>query len=163
MKTLYAKQKVFKIEDHYAVTDARGEAVYYIDQHIKFFGYEVHVSDRDRTPVFTIRQEMLHFLPTFRAIFDTGEEMEVKARFNPIKKKIDIIYEGKALLISGDIWSWDFAITDEQRREVASITRKILAWGDTFVLDIVDDAYQDAAVAAMIAIDRIVDLEQSSN
>lgn len=162
MKTLYAKQKVFKLEDHYPITDENGEAVYQVDQNFKFFGYEVHVSRDDGTPVFVIEQELLKFLPKFHVNFENGERMTIQSRISFLKKKIDVEYSGKNLSITGDVWDWDFALR-EGEREVASVTRKFLTWGDTFTLEIFDDAYSDVAVAAMIAIDRLIDIEESAN
>ena len=162
MKTLYAKQKVFKIEDHYPIMDENGEAVYQVDQNFKFFGYEVHVSRADGTPVFVITQELLKFLPTFHVRFENGDTMTIKSRISFLKKKIDVEYSEENLSITGDVWDWDFALR-EGEREVASVTRKFLTWGDTFTLDIFDDAYSDVVVAAMIAIDRLIDIEESAN
>lgn len=119
MKTLYAKQKVFKIEDHYPIMDENGEAVYQVDQNFKFFGYEVHVSRADGTPVFVITQELLKFLPTFHVDFENGEHMTIKSRISFLKKKIDVDYSGKNLSITGDVWDWDFAL--REGREGSSV------------------------------------------
>lgn len=162
MKTLYAKQKVFKLEDHYPITDGDEQAVYQVDQNLKIFGYEVHVSHADGTPAFVVTQELMYFLPTFHVDFENGERMTIKSRISFLKKKIDVEYSDSNLLITGDVWDWDFAI-QEGEREVASVTRKFLAWGDTFTLDIFDDDYSDVAVAAMIVIDRLLDIEESAN
>lgn len=162
MKTLYAKQKVFKLEDHYPITDGDEQAVYQVDQNLKIFGYEVHVSHADGTPAFVVTQELMHLLPTFHVDFENGERMTIKSRISFLKKKIDVEYSDSNLLITGDAWDWDFAI-QEGEREVASVTRKFLAWGDTFTLDILDDDYSDVAVAAMIVIDRLLDIEESAN
>ena len=105
----------------------------------------------------------MHLLPTYHVHFENGDVMDIKARFALFKKKIDISYKGNDLRLEGDIFSWDFTILDETDREVAAIERKILTWGDTFVIDVIDDAYADVAVAMMIVVDHIIDMEQSAN
>lgn len=163
MYRLYAKQKVLKLEDHYAVTDESEAPVYYIDQNLKFFGYDVRVSDKEKNPLFSVDQELMHLMPTYHVRFENGDSMDIKARFALFKKKIDIIYKGKNLRLEGDIFSWDFSIFDETDREVAAIQKKIFSWGDTFVIDVLDDDYAEVAVAMMIVVDHIIDMEQSSH
>lgn len=46
---------------------------------------------------------------------------------------------------------------------MAAIEKKIFVWGDTFVIDVIDEAYADVAVAMMIVVDHIIDMEQNSN
>ena len=163
MYRLYAKQKVLKLEDHYAVTDESEAPVYYIDQNLKFFGYDVHVSDREKNPLFSVDQELMHLMPTYHVRFENGDVMDIKARFALFKKKIDITYKGNNLRLEGDIFSWDFRILDASDREVAAIQRKLFTWGDTFVIDVLDDNYADVAVAMMIVVDHIIDMEQNSH
>ena len=163
MYRLYAKQKVLKLEDHYAVTDESETPIYFIDQNLKIFGYDVRVSDRERKPLFSVEQELMHLLPTYHVRFENGDVMDIKARFALFKKKIDISYKGKSLFLEGDVFSWDFTILDGTDREVAAIEKKVFAWGDTFVIDVIDEAYADVAVAMMIVVDHIIDMEQSSH
>ena len=163
MYRLYAKQKVLKLEDHYAVTDESEAPVYYIDQNLKFFGYDVRVSDKDKNPLFSVDQEIMHLMPTYHVRFENSDVMDIKARFALFKKKIDITYKGSDLRLEGDIFSWDFRILDESDREVAAIQRKLFTWGDTFVIDVLDDNYADVAVAMMIVMDHIIDMEQNSH
>ena len=163
MYRLYAKQKVLKFEDHYAVTDESEAPVYYIDQNLKIFGYDVHVSDKDKNPLFSVDQELMHLMPTYHVRFENGDIMDIKARFALFKKKIDITYKGKDLRLEGDIFSWDFRILDASDQEVAAIQRKLFTWGDTFVIDVLDDNYADVAVAMMIVMDHIIDMEQNSH
>ena len=163
MYRLYAKQKVLKLEDHYAVTDESEAPVYYIDQNLKFFGYDVRVSDKDKNPLFSVDQELMHLMPTYHVRFENSDVMDIKARFALFKKKIDITYKGSDLRLEGDIFSWDFRILDASDREVAAIQRKLFTWGDTFVIDVLDEAYADVAVAMMIVMDHIIDMEQNSH
>lgn len=163
MYRLYAKQKVLKLEDHYAVTDESEAPVYFIDQNLKIFGYDVRVSDKEKNLLFSVEQELMHLMPTYHVRFENGDIMDIKARFSLFKKKIDITYEGKTLRLEGDIFSWDFRILDESDREVAAIEKKIFAWGDTFVIDVLDDNYADVSVAMMIVVDHIIDMEQNSH
>ena len=163
MYRLYAKQKVLKLEDHYAVTDESEAPVYYIDQNLKFFGYDVRVSDKDKNPLFSVDQELMHLMPTYHVRFENSDVMDIKARFALFKKKIDITYKGSDLRLEGDIFSWDFRILDASDREVAAIQRKLFTWGDTFVIDVLDDNYADVAVAMMIVMDHIIDMEQNSH
>lgn len=163
MRRLFAKQKVLKLEDHYPITNEAGDVVYLIDQDWKFLGYEVQASDPEGNPLFVVRQEIMNFMPTYTVTFTGGSVMEVKSRLSIFKKKIDISYNNRMLHLNGKFWSWEFSIVDEQEREVASIEQKLLTWGDTFVIEVLDEAYCDVAVAMMIIVDHLIDQEESSH
>ena len=52
----------------------------------------------------------------------------------------------------GDLFGWDYQVMLGQRR-VLSISKQLLHWGDTYVLDVADPADEIAALLLVLAID----------
>ncbi|MFP4457937.1 MAG: LURP-one-related family protein [Clostridia bacterium] len=75
MNTLYVKQNVFKITDHYRIFDENQTPVYQADQDFKLVGNTVHVSDLHGQEVFVINKVVFTLLPKYEVHFRGGREM----------------------------------------------------------------------------------------
>lgn len=161
MKKLYIKQKVFKITDHYDVFDENENAVYRVDQDLKFIGNTVHVSDATTgQEIFVIDKKILALLPEFHVHFTDGREIRLKSRLSFLRHKIDIESEGLDLYLEGNILDHQFQIY-QNRDIIASIDKAWLTWGDTYALTIMDESQQDLIVAIMIAVDYLNDVQKA--
>ena len=160
MRKLYLNQKIFKITDHYEVFDEYGNAVYQVDQEFRFIGNTVHVRKFDGTNGFTIERGFYFFLPTYEITFDDGKEIKIKQNFTFFRKDIDLISYDYNLKLKGNFWDMDFEIF-EGDRVVGRIYKEYFTFRDKFVLEILEDEYEDEILALTIAIDEIKDNQQS--
>ncbi|MCK8058151.1 MULTISPECIES: LURP-one-related/scramblase family protein [unclassified Fusibacter] len=156
MKKLFIKQKVFKITDHYPITDENQETIYQVDQDFKLIGNTVRVSDKYGSELFVVSKEVFTLLPRFVVRFANGNEVVLKSRFTLFNKEIDIDPDGLKLFLKGDFFDHNFSLY-ENNTQIGSITEEYFTWGDTFVLTINDESKQDLIVAIMIAVDCIKD------
>ncbi len=159
MKTLYIKQKVFKITDHYPILDEQQRTVYEVNQDLKFFGNTVHVSDANGIERFVVDKEIFTFLPRFVVRFSSGQEVILRSRMEFFKKKIDIEQDGPALYLEGDWLDFDFTVYRDSEA-IGKISREFLAWGDTYQMAIYEPQYEELVVALTIAVDCIKDDQQ---
>ena len=159
MRRLFIKQKVFKITDHYQVMDENQNTVYQVDQDFKLIGNTVHVNDVSGREIFVIDKEILTFLPRYVVHFADGKKVVLKSRFTLFKKQIDVESEGLHLELEGNFFDFHFSVF-ENGREIGSITREFLTWGDTYVLNILDESKEAYVLALMIAVDCIKDSEE---
>jgi len=162
MKNLYITQKVFKITDHYPITDENQETVYQVDQDFKLIGNTVHVCDASGREIFVVNKEVFTILPKYVVSFSNGEEMTLKSKFSLFKKAIDVDAGGHNLVLEGDFLDHDFRLLDNGKL-LGSIQKAYLTWGDTYQLTVHDESMQDLIVAIMIAVDCIKDSEQNNN
>ncbi len=160
MRKLYLNQKIFKITDHYEVFDEYGNAVYQVDQDFKFIGNRVNVRKFDGTNGFVIERGFYFFLPTYEITFDDGKEIEIRQNFTFFKKDIDLISDDYNLKLKGNFWDMDFEIFEGDRL-VGRIYKEYFTFRDKFVLEILEDEYEDEILALTIAIDEIKDNRQS--
>ena len=162
MHKLYLQQKIFKITDHYEVYDDSGNAVYQVDQDFKFIGNTVHVRKFDGTKGFVIDRKILTLLPRYIITFDDGKVLRVKQNLTFFKKSIDLISDDYDLNLRGNFLDMDFEIF-ERNRVVGRIYKKYFTFRDIFVLEIIEDEYEDEILALTIVVDEIKDIESANN
>ena len=162
MHKLYLQQKIFKITDHYEVYDDSGNAVYQVDQDFKFIGNTVHVRKFDGSKGFVIDRKILTLLPRYIITFDDGKVLRVKQNLTFFKKSIDLISDDYDLNLRGNFLDMDFEIF-ERNRVVGRIYKKYFTFRDIFVLEIIEDEYEDEILALTIVVDEIKDIEAANN
>ncbi|MDQ0508549.1 uncharacterized protein YxjI [Peptoniphilus ivorii] len=163
MEKLYVKQKVLKITDHYPILDERENEIYHVDQDFKLIGNTVRVSDARGEEIFVVDREVFAFLPRFYVRFADGREIKLQGRLSFLRTKIDIESDDMDLAVEGDLIAKDFRIFDRDGgREIGSVDRKILAWGDTYEITVDVPEMRDVVVAVMIAVDHLIDMAENS-
>ena len=158
MYELYIKQKVFKITDHYEVMDSNQNPVYRVDQDFRLVGNTVHVSMMDGSEAFVINKRVLTIMPKYDVDFSNGKTAFIKQKFTFFIKSIDMYFDNKLLSLDGSLWDLDFRVFSDNN-EIGNISRKILAWGDTYVISVFAPEFEEALLALTIAVDNIKDNE----
>jgi len=158
MYELYIKQKVFKITDHYEVMDSNQNPVYRVDQDFRLVGNTVHVSRMDGSEAFVINKRVLTIMPKYDVDFSNGKTAFIKQKITFFIKSIDMYFDNKLLSLDGSLWDLDFRVFSDNN-EIGNISRKILAWGDTYVISVFDPEFEEALLALTIAVDNIKDNE----
>lgn len=159
MRKLYIRQKVFKITDHYNITDDLGQVVYHVDQDFKLIGNCVRVSSPAGAELFRVEQQVFTFLPRHFVRFTDGREFCLQSRFAFLRMKIDVLPEDSGLTLDGDLFSLTYQIS-RMGTVIASIERAFLSWGDCYSVTVFDETYMDLTVAMVIAVDKILDDRQ---
>lgn len=160
MYELYIKQKVFKITDHYEVLDSNQRPIYRVDQDFRLIGNTVHVSRMDGSEAFVINRQVLTILAKYDVDFSSGKSALIKQNFTFFRKSIDMFFDNKVLKLDGSLWDMDFRVFSENT-EIGNINRKFFAWGDTFVITVLDPEYEEALLALTIVVDNIKDNENN--
>ena len=156
MHKLYLNQKIFKITDHYEVFDDAGNAVYQVNQDFRIFGNTVHVRRINDNLGFTIDRKILTILPRYTITFNDGKVIKVKQNLTIFKKNIDLMSNDYNLKLKGNFWDLNFEVF-EGSRVVGRIYKEYFAIRDKFVLEILDDEYEDEILALTIVVDEIKD------
>ncbi len=60
--------------------------------------------------------------------------------------------------VEGDFWEWDYTIRDSFGAAIASVSKELFHWTDTYVIDVADP--QDALCALMLVL--AIDAEKCS-
>lgn len=149
---LYIKQKVFSWNDKFTVKDENGNDRYFIESEIFSIGKKLHIYDVNGNEVAFISQRLLTFMPKFE-VYAGGEFIaEIVKQFTFFRPSYAI--EGLNWQIDGDFFDHDYVIT-ENGAEIASVSKEWFTWGDSYALDISDEADHIMALAVIIAIDCV--------
>lgn len=155
MKYLYIKQKVFSLIDRFKVFD-EGQNLQY-EAKGKFFTLN---SQKDlyrvgeQTKLFTIKQKILTFVPTYYLYNAEDKEVAKLAQqlFVFFGTKYQLVVDNKRFSIDGDLFSHQYDIKDEDG-VIVSIRKKWISWGDTYEVSILDTFDEGLAISIVLMID----------
>ena len=148
---LLIKQRVFSWTDTYDVYDAFGNAKYFVKGAFFSLGHRIHIYRKDTgEEVGCVAQRLLTLLPTFDIHVGGQVVGTVKKKFTFFTQDYQVDYRGWD--VSGDFLGWDYCVTDGCR-EVMSISKKWLSWGDTYTLSFENPADEIPGLLLVIAID----------
>ena len=148
---LLIKQRVFSWSDTYDVYDEEGNVRYFVRAEVFALGHQIHVYDAAHVEVGMIRQKLFNLLPVFE--IETGgiKRGQIEKQFTLFQPKYDIDFNGWR--VEGDFRGWDYTITKPVGETVATVSKELLQWTDTYVLDIVDPADALHVLMFVLAID----------
>ena len=155
---LYIREKVFSWGDRFTVRDERGNDKYIVQGEVFSWGKKLHVYDLTGAEVAFIKQEVWSWLPRFYVFCGDRQVAEIKKEFTFFFPKYSI--EGLGWEIDGRFMAHDYTIT-QAGRQIVSITKEWMTWGDSYELDITDPRDEIVALAVVLTIDCV--MEASSN
>ena len=156
---LYIKQKVFSWAERFTIKDSSGFDRYTVEGEIFSWGHKLHVYNAQNIEVAFIKQEIFTFLPKFEVYINGVLAVEVVKEFTFFKPQYTL--RGTNWTVNGEFFSHDYTITDGINT-IASIAKAWFTWGDSYELDISDGADEVLAVATVLAIDCVLDAQNSS-
>lgn len=148
---LLIKQRVFSWTDSYDVYDENGDARYFVQAEFLTLGHQIHVYEKATgREVGSIHQRLLTFLPAFDIVVDGQEQGCVSKEFSLFTPKYHVDF--RCWDVEGDLLGWDYQVYQGDL-EVMSISKEWLTWGDTYVLNFTNPAYEMPGLLLVLAID----------
>ena len=141
------KQRMFSWFDSYDIYNEYKETLYTVEG--KFaWGKKLHINNASGEHIATLQQKMFSFRPAF--VLYVGEEQVgvIRKEISLFKPSFSIDCNGWE--IEGNFFEWDYDVKNANGGLVATISKKIMNWTDTYVLDVYDD--KDAVTVLMIAL-----------
>ena len=151
---LYMKQKVFSWKDRFTIKEETGADRYFIEGEFFAIGKKLHVFDMNHNEVAFVQQKVLTFLPRF-FVYRNGQQVaEIVKRFTFFRPRYEIA--GLGWEVNGSFWEHDYTIT-KNGREIVSIHKVWMSWGDSYELNIVNGEDEVLTLAVVLAIDAVMD------
>lgn len=154
MKLLF-KQRFFSWFDSYDIYDESGKTVYIVKGQLAW-GHCLKVFDALGNEIGMIQEKIFSFLPKFEIYLNDNYVGCISKEFTFFKPKFNIDYNGWH--VEGDFFEWDYSILDPSGQCVASVSKQLFNWTDTYVIDV--DEPQDALNALMLVL--AIDAEKCS-
>ena len=158
---LYIKQKIFSFRDKYDIYDSEQNPIYNAYGEIFSLGNKLHLCNSNNEELVFIKQKIMVFLPTFELYVNNELFATLKQKFTFFKKNIEIESTLGNFTISGDIWDHEYSITCNGQL-FGTVSKKWLSWGDVYALNINTDEHSEFFVALVLAIDCILEAENSA-
>ena len=154
MKLLF-KQRFFSWLDSYDIYDQSGNTVYSVEGKLSW-GHRLHILNSRGEHIATVKQTLFTFLPQFEMYEGERYLGSVRRQLSLFKPRYEIDFNGWE--ISGDFMEWDYKITNSAGGLVATVSKELFHFTDTYVIDTVNDS--DALYALMFTL--AIDAEKCS-
>ncbi len=156
MKNFYLKQAVFSFADAFKVYDENQRVAYHARAKLLSVNrqYTIYRGADDRL-LFTMKRKLFSLMPHYE-LYDPADRLVavMQKRIAFLKNTIDIESAGKQYRLEGSIWAHNFTLACNGRI-VLTVQKRVLSWGDTYELQVADDADCDKMIAFAIMIDSI--------
>lgn len=147
---LLFKQRMFSWFDSYDIYDADKNTVFTVKGQ-PAWGHLLKIFDSNGNEVGTVRQRLFRFLPAFE-LYEKDRYLGcVKKEFTLLTPRFNIDFNGWR--IEGNWLEWDYTVIDGTDRTVATVSKQIFNWTDTYTIDVIDPSNALHAVMLVLAID----------
>ncbi len=156
---LYFKQKVFSFRQRSEIYDEFGNVLFNAVGEISL-ARKMHIYDRTGNEVADVERKLFRLLPRF-SIYVMGQYVtDIVKEFTFFKPSY--VFERIGWRVDGEIFSHDYRVFSGNMY-VASVHKHWMTWGDSFEIDIADGQDVIMVLAAVIAIDCVMDANSSNN
>lgn len=157
---LYFKQRMFSWFDSYDIyymneADESGAVAFTVEGKLSW-GHCLHILDPMGQHIATVKQRVLTFLPKFDLYVRETCVGTICKEFAFLRPAFTLDFNGWQ--VSGSFMEWDYTITDAEGRQVATVSKELFHWTDTYVIDVAEE--KDALYALMVVL--AIDAEKCS-
>ena len=149
MKLLF-KQRFFSWFDSYDIYDEIGNTLYTVKGQLDW-GHCLKIYDAAEQEVGTVKEEILTFLPKFNIYNNQAYLGCIRKEFSFFVPRFTVEFNGWQ--VEGDFFEWDYTIQTAQGAPVATVSKELFQWTDTYVIDVNDPADALYALMLVLAID----------
>lgn len=147
---LLIKQRVFSWTDSFDIYDEYGNVAYFVKAEFLSLGHQMHVYDAAHREIGMIRQKLFALMPTFDIEIGGVPKGRIQKRFSFFRPKYDVEFNGWR--VEGDFLGWDYDVY-AGCSPIIHITKELLHWGDTYVIDFSNPSDELMGMMLVIAID----------
>lgn len=152
MKKLYMKQKVLSLNSKFTVKNEAEEDVYRVEGSFLRIPKKFSITNQQQQEVAAVTKKVFSFLPRFFVEVEGQEVLTIKKEFSFFKAKYSI--EGHGIEVNGNWWDMNFEVY-QNRTCIGSVRQKWFSWGDSYEIEVLDEAMEIILVAIVVAIDCV--------
>jgi len=149
MRLLF-KQRFFSWFDSYDIYDEAGNTVYTVKGELSL-GHLLRVFDANGFEIGVLKEKILTWFPKFEVYMGDRYVGCINKEFSFFKPKFNIDYNGWH--IEGDFFGWDYSIVDSCGNGIATVSKQLLNFTDTYVIDVYNERDALCALMLVLAID----------
>ena len=154
MKLLF-KERFFSWFDSYDIYDEAGNTVYVVKGELAW-GHLLRIYDARGNELGCVKQKILTWLPKFELYVADRCVGSICKEFTFFRPKYNIDCRGWS--VEGDWLEWDYDIRNSAGQTVATVSKELWNWTDTYTIDVHNP--NDALYALMLVL--AIDAEKCS-
>ena len=149
MKLLF-KERLFSWFDSYDIYNEAGQTVYVVKGQLSW-GHCLKIFDANGVELGAVKERIFTLLPKFE--MHIGQEYIgcISKEFTIFRPAYNIDCNGWH--IEGDFFEWEYSIINSNRKVIATVSKQLFNWTDTYVIDISDPNDALCALMLVLAID----------
>jgi len=149
MKLLF-KQRMFSWFDSYDIYDEAGKIIYTVRGELAW-GHLLRIYDAQDREIGHIKERVLSWLPQFEMYLGDRHVGSIRKEFSLFTPRFSI--DCNSWQVEGDWFGWDYRILDGNGRCIATVTKELFRWTDTYVIDVRDPNHATCILMLVLAID----------
>ncbi len=154
MKLLF-KQRFFSWFDSYDIYNEAGETVFVVEGQLAW-GHCLKIFDPVGNELGTVKERIFTLLPQFELYLGDRYIGRINREFAFFKPVYNI--ECNGWHVEGDFFEWEYTISGPDGLPVATVSKELWNWTDTYSIDVADP--EDALCALMLVL--AIDAEKCS-
>ena len=149
MKLLF-KQRVFSWFDSYDIYNEYGETVFTVEGQLSW-GKCLHILNASGEHIGTVQQRILSFHPTFELSAYGDSLGSLRKEFSFLTPRFTL--DCSDWEVEGSFMEWEYVIRSASQGPIASISKELFNWTDTYTIDVYDPLNALCALMVVLAID----------
>ena len=149
MKLLF-KQRLFSWLDSYDIFNEAGETVYVVKGKLAW-GHCFKIFDPLGNELGTVKQRIFTWMPKFEMYLGEQYLGCISREFTFFRPRYNIDCNGWQ--VEGDWLEWDYTVLGRNGETVATVSKEIFNWTDTYSIEVQNPADALSALMLVLAID----------
>lgn len=149
MKLIF-KQRFFSWFDSYDIYDENGNTLYTVKGQLSW-GHLLKIFEASGREAGMVRERILTFMPQFELYSDGDYIGRIRREFTLFKPRYVIDFSGWR--VQGNFIEWDYSVTDEYGYGIATVSKLLFRWTDTYSIDVADPCNALYVLMLVLAID----------
>ncbi len=149
------RQRFFSWFDSYDIYSEAGETVYTVKGELSW-GHLLRIYDARGEELGAVKEQVMTWLPKFEMYLGDRYIGCIRKEFSFFRPRFRVDCNGWQ--VEGDWFEWDYRIVNAAGQSIASVSKELWNWTDTYVIDVVRP--QDALCVLMLVL--AIDAEKCS-
>ena len=150
------KEKFWSWGNKFIITDEQNNSQFVVDGRAFSWGDKLSFQDLEGNELAFINQRLMSLMPRYQILTNGTVLAEVIKEFSWFQQKFKLDVPGpNDYEIDGSFWQHEFNFT-RSGRKVASVSKKLWAWTDSYGVNIVDGEDDVSILSACIVIDQVL-------
>ena len=150
------KQRLVSMGDDFDIRDENGKKKFFVDGLAFSFMENLVIKDMNKQEQLRIKRKMFTFFPTYLVLKKGQVLASVKKRPFTLRTRFQLDIPGPGTYeVVGNMFRYDYVI-NRDGQEVAKVSKKILAFSDSYGVDISENENPLVMLAVAIVIDIVL-------